>query len=908
MPLKILVVDNHPVMLTLLSRYLEGRGHLVRTAEDGITALDILSVFSPDLIFLDLIMPGISGKNLCRIIQGDVNFSHTRIVILSDAVVETDEDMTAWGASACIAKGPFTLVATHVQAILDRLENREPLDFPEKVLGRHQVSHRQITRELLVSRNHMDRILNNLDEGVLEFDRDGRILSANRSAQRLCGLPEEKLLGRHVLPVVDEKENAILKKLTDEAFASGVKTPYPELLRLNGRTVTLDLLPVPDGAKLSMMMILHDITEYKNTEEQLRQRERQYRTLVETVPHGIQENDVNGIITFSNAMHHRLLGYEPNELIGKPIWHMATSEHEADALRSYLAFLIRETPPPTPYTSCNRTKDGRLIDVQVDWNYKRDETGAVAGFIAIITDITERKKAEQALRESEERYRDLFENANDLIQIVRPDGKLIYVNRSWRQTFGYSDADIDHLTIFDLIAPDCSGQCRQTFLQVLREGNVSAIHADFIAKNGGKIIMEGSANCRKDANGKPLIIRCIFRDVTRQKELEEQLRQSQKMQAIGTLAAGIAHDFNNLLSAIMGYTQLTMMQQPRESSAHHNLEKVMQSSKRAADLVKQILTFSRPSSEHRVGIAITPLVKEAIKLLSHSLPATISIEEHITPDCPAVLADATQIQQVVMNLCTNAYHAMREKGGTLTIRVDGVQVDSVFRQLHPGLASAHCLRLMVQDTGPGIDPAIIDRIFEPYFTTKLQGEGTGLGLAVVHGIVTNHHGVITVESGLGEGATFTVYLPAHSSSTLTVGDEGENELPSLDASILFVDDNNDLAQLGQMALASIGCRVNAFTDAQEALAAFLAAPNAFDLVISDQTMPGLTGSELAGRILAIRPDLPVILCTGHSDIIDENRARAIGIRAFLMKPLQLHELARTIRAILAAPNGKANSA
>lgn len=898
MPLKILAVDNNPLMLKLLSHYLEERGHKVLTAEDGIRALDIVNTFTPDVMFIDFIMPGISGKNLCKIIRCNSKFTKTYIAILSATAVEGNHDVGEWGADTCIAKGPFTMVARHIQTILDMVERDEIKDFSGQILGKDEIHHRQITKELLSNLTHMDVIFNNLAEGVLEFNRRLRIVYANSSALRLCGIAEEKLLGRNVLDLFDQPSRPLMAKLTEDVFSSRRHTDSHEIRCLNKRQVTLDFLPLHTDGTESMILIIHDITAHKAAEEKLLQREAQYRTLVETVPHGIQENDTEGIITFSNAMHHRLLGYEPGELLGKPIWNMAASEKEREELQKYFAFLVREIPPPTPYMARNKTKDNRLIDVQVDWNYKRDDNGVVTGFTAIITDITERKKAEQALMESEERYRDLFENASDLIQIVKPDGGLQYVNRAWRQTFGYDDEEVARLTIFDLIDRDCRDHCLETFNRVLVEGNVPAIHSTFVAKNGDKIILEGSANCRKSPEGAPLFTRCIFRNVTKQKELEKQLRQSQKMQAIGTLAAGIAHDFNNLLSAVMGYTQLTMLQLPPDSDSHQNLKKVMQSSKRAAELVKQILTFSRPSSERQICILIPPLVKEAIKLISHSLPATIKIEHDIAPDCPPILADPTQFQQVIMNLCTNAYHAMRAGGGTLTVRVDKVEVDDRFLLLNPSLAAKKCVRLRVSDTGHGIDARIIDRIFEPYFTTKNQGDGTGLGLAVVHGIVTNHHGAITVDSEVGTGTTFAAYFPIHFAKNAGVADEQDDAFPRLTANVLFVDDQQDLAELGKMGLESIGCRVSTFSSSSEALAAFQADPAAFDVVITDQTMPEMTGAALAARLLALKPDLPIILCTGHSDIIDETTARGLGIRAFLMKPLQLNKLAEIIQAVL----------
>nr|MDA8163473.1 response regulator [Desulfobacteraceae bacterium] len=358
---------------------------------------------------------------------------------------------------------------------------------------------------------------------------------------------------------------------------------------------------------------------------------------------------------------------------------------------------------------------------------------------------------------------------------------------------------------------------------------------------------------------------------------------------------GIAHDFNNILQPILGYAQLSIKELPEGSEHRENLVQIVKSVGRAAELIKQILTFSRQTEQERRSGLLQPLVKEVSKSLRAFLPSTIEIREEIDPSCRPVNADMTQIHQVLMNLATNAYHAMRQGGGVLTIGLD--EMEPMPGETGPGAAGY--ARLAVTDTGHGMTREVQERIFDPYFTTKGPGEGTGLGLATVHGIVGAHGGRIFVESAPGEGTRFEVHLPLAAAVSLAEKeDEETGQLPA-GTRVLFVDDEAAIAELGRRLLGRSGCRVSAFTDSSEAWAAFAAQPGAFDLVVTDQIMPHLTGTELARKILALRPGMPVVLVSGFAEMLDEDKARAIGIREILLKPLAAGELlaalARAIR-------------
>jgi len=398
---------------------------------------------------------------------------------------------------------------------------------------------------------------------------------------------------------------------------------------------------------------------------------------------------------------------------------------------------------------------------------------------------------------------------------------------------------------------------------------------------------------------------CLQQEINDRKITEEekekllkQLIQSQKMEAIGTMAGGIAHDFNNILMPILGYTELTMNSLPARSRNHGYLQQVVNAGHRARDLVTQILTFSRHDEYDKHPVRIQPLVKETTKLLRSSLPATIEIHEAVAPGDSCVLGCPTQIHQVVMNLCTNAYHAMRDRGGRLTVTVAESGPDRPDALVPPELAGKEVVRLSVADTGHGIDNAIKERILEPYFTTKSKDEGTGLGLSVVHGIVKNHGGHLAFQSETGKGTTFHVLFPKIQASEADREDHAAEHISGGSEHIWVLDDDPMIAQMEKSMLERFGYRVQAFTDGETFLKAFEQSTNRIDLILTDMTMPKMTGADLAREIIAIRPDIPIVLCSGFNETIDEEKAKSIGFREFIMKPVVMRQLADTVRKVL----------
>lgn len=526
-------------------------------------------------------------------------------------------------------------------------------------------------------------------------------------------------------------------------------------------------------------------------------------------------------------------------------------------------------------------------------------------------EINKRKRAEEAFQESDKNYQTILESIEEGYYEIDLSGNLTFFNESLCKILGHSRDELLGMNNRDYTTPETAKRMYQIFNQIYHaEKPASVTDYEIIRKDGTTRVLELSVSLMRDNGDKPIGFRGVVRDVSQRlwaesekRKLETQLQQAQKMEAIGTLAGGITHDFNNILAAIIGYTELAMLDVPEGSKAKQKLKEVEKAGNRAKDLVNQILTFSRQSKQELLLVQIRPIVKEALKLLRASLPTTIEIRQKLEtpPGQGTVKADPTKLHQVLMNLCTNAAHAMNENGGILEVSLTKVDMDADAAARHTDIRPGPYLKLTVSDTGHGMAPDILERIFDPYFTTKEKGKGTGLGLSVVHGIVKDHHGAITVESELGKGATFHILLPRldHAKEAAVETEPRLGGIPTGHEHILFIDDEQALVDLGKQMLEILGYEVITRTSSIEALGLFQAQPNKFDLVITDMTMPNMTGEKLAKELMRIRPNIPIILCTGFSEQITEKESKEIGIREFAMKPLVMRDLAKSIRKVLA---------
>jgi PAS domain S-box-containing protein len=641
-----------------------------------------------------------------------------------------------------------------------------------------------------------------------------------------------------------------------------------------------------------------ELAERLRWEKALRQREQHYRTIFNHASNALLVLETDGTIVDVNRAACQLFGYRRQELLGRPARRLLAPERRRDPLR-----LLRELEHQSEarMESQGRRKDGTVFPAAIALT--RLPVGEKGQLLASIRDVTRQHLVEEQRRELEmarEMFEAVFQHHPHPLLLCRLEGTILAVNRAFERVWGYRAEEVVGTSARRLYANPAS---RDEMLAVLeQQGRVEEFATVGVKGNGQRAPCVLSVE-KLDVRGQPHIIVTAL-DVTERRRLEAQLRQSQKMEAIGTLAGGIAHDFNNILTAMVGYTEMALTHLPSNHPARHDLGQVLKAGDRARELVQQILSFSRPSEHERKPLLLGPVIKEALKLLRASLPATIEIQQELSATEGTVLADPTQIHQLLMNLCANAAHAMRRRGGVLTVRLERVELDAraaaTFPDLEPG--AYHCLS--VADTGVGMDEATLERIFEPFFTTKAPGEGTGMGLSVVHGIVKAHQGAITVSSRPGQGTTFRIYFPLLDDQAPAEPLPQARELPHGQERILVVDDEEPLLSLVTRMLEMLGYRVTGRSSGAEALARFKMDPHAFDLVITDLIMPRMTGLDLAREIKALRPELPIILCTGFSEQMSRERARELGIARLLRKPMVLVEVARTVREVLDQAAGR----
>ena len=668
---------------------------------------------------------------------------------------------------------------------------------------------------------------------------------------------------------------------------------------------------VKEGAVLEFTRIAEAVNrmaeEVIHSNRLLRDSEEHSRLLLNSTAEAIFGLDLDGKCTFCNTAFLKFMGYEREEdLLGrnmhdlihhtKPDGFLYNPE-ECSIFQSLLHGREEYSESDVFWRA-----DGTSFPVQY-WSHPTRVDGNVTGAVVTFLDISDRKRADDELNTAVERFRILVDSLDVFVYVADMNTyEILFVNK-----FGEN------------IWPGCVGKiCWQTLQQGQKkpcefctndkllddEGNPTGVYIWEFQNTTNDSWYECRDQAIRWTDGRMVRLE-IATDITQRKsdelereKLESRIHQSQKMESIGTLAGGIAHDFNNILSAILGFSELARRDRDNQVDLLNDLDEVVGSANRAKELVRQILTFSRRTEQKKQLLQVSLVVKETLKLLRSSIPATIEMQENISSQATA-LADPTQIHQITMNLCTNAYHSMRETGGVIIVTIQDIKTvageDSSLGDMQPG----QYIHMSVNDIGCGMSPETIENIFEPYFTTKKAGEGTGLGLAVVHGIVESHNGHIAVNSSLGTGTTFDIYLPLveKEAADFTLDSQGK-PLVGGNERIMFVDDEEKIAKMATKLLSGYGYQVSSFLNAQQALHEFKKAPDQFDLVITDMTMPYMTGADLAQRLLEINPTLPVVLCTGHSDILNREKALAMGITEYCEKPLSLKKMLRATRNAL----------
>ncbi len=758
------------------------------------------------------------------------------------------------------------------------------------------------TEEALREREeHYKQLTEQLSDVVLTIKLGGRLSYVSPAIKGFGGYDHEKEVGNHIARYfVNKKELIKALKLVKQIYIDQKPSTIEFLFRPADRDpfyVEVTGRPLIINNKVrSIQCVMRNITERKQAEDALRESEARYSALFTGITdavlvHHITEDGGPGQIIDANDVACKMLGYTRDEMIGMGIGDIDAPESTVDVHRVVEDLKAGRN---VLFEQVHVDRDGKRIPVEVHAQ-TFDYQGRLA-ILSTVRDITGRKRAEKALRESEEKYRSMMEAMSDAAYICSPEFRVEYMNPAMiRRTGEDATGKFCHQVINAL-----DEQCPWCRYDNVRQGE--SIEQEIVSpKDQRAYHVTHSPLFHEDGSVSKMT---IYRDITdrikaeeHRRLLETQLRQAQKMEAIGTLAGGIAHDFNNILSAIMGNAELALDDIPEENPAIYSVDQILRAGHRARDLVAQILAFSRQSERELKPVKVGLVVKEALKLLRPSLPSTIQIRQSITGDRDITMADPTQIHQVLLNLCANALHAMHADGGVLEIRLGSVDVDFDAAANYPDLQPGSYIKLAIGDTGHGMDANVIERIFDPYFTTKERGEGTGMGLAVVHGIMKNLGGSIMVHSEPGRGTTFNVLFPLIDKD-LEIKHMTPGSIPGGSERILLVDDEETLVDMGKQILQKLGYEVDTRTSSIEALEAFRSRPDRFDLIITDMTMPNMTGDRLASELLRIRPDIPIILCTGFSEKVTEHRAKDIGVKAFIMKPMVRAEIAKIIRKVL----------
>ena len=734
-------------------------------------------------------------------------------------------------------------------------------------------------------------------------DQDGRYVSVNQNWCRFYGTTPQAVLGRlpTELPILS-KELAFEISQEDQRTAVYGTVDLPEMAEVDcsGETHFFHVIKVAikgrQGEFRGLVSMALDVSEQKQAEEELQASQRLLQTVFDTIPHWVMVKDSENRYLKVNKPFAHSYGKEPADFVNRTPEELGIGTRKEWEQVLEVDRLVVRTGQSSVLPEFKLTlPDGKKIIRYAIRLPLLDDAGNVVGIVVESEDITERKQAEEALRESEEKFRAMADNSPSM-SLKDLEGHFILVNRQFEVMHGISSKQAIGKKTEDFFPAALSKMVVEQEKEVLRTGHTIVWELDMPLPNGSKVTCINTKFPIWDHNSKITGVGTITTDISDRKTLEEQLRQSQKMEALGTLAGGIAHDFNNILYPIMGFSDLLLGKFEAGSEEYLYLTYIAESAHRAKDLVSQILIFSRRSQTPKSVCDLVPVAQEVVKLMRSTLPITIAIEEKVSEAAAAVFCDSSQMHQVLVNLCVNAGQAISGIG-KIKIGLETVEFEG-FECFDGAKLFGRHVRLAVTDSGIGMDKETLSQIFDPFFTTKAVGEGTGLGLSTVFGIVQNHGGGIAVSSEPGKGTTFEVFLPLAEGKIEKLPDTPDPVRNEGGENILFVDDEEAITKLGRIALERMGYNVTPVSDGKQALEIFAANPERFDLVVTDQTMPNMTGETLVHELLKLKPGIPIILCTGHSERISPESSKAIGISSYLYKPIRPKELGRVVREVL----------
>ncbi|WP_319548410.1 PAS domain S-box protein [Desulfogranum marinum] len=740
-------------------------------------------------------------------------------------------------------------------------------------------------------------------------DLEGNFMFVSDSYERALGYTANEMTGKNIIDLVHPDDvSRIIDEFQTFLKRGGTKKVQYRYQHKSGNYLWLEtigeVLLDENQSPHQIIYSTRDITEHYEINQKLKSNEALFRGLYDNMTSGaaiykVLNDGSKGsdyIVKNFNNKSLEIEGKTLQQVVGKSLFELRPGIDDYGLVAAMKK--VWQTGEPS-YFPVKIYQDEVFSSYYENYIFKIP-TGEV---VTIYNDVTDQKNAEIALKESEERFALAMEFANDGLFDWNLETNEIYYSPMWKRMLGYQDDELPNdFTVWETLTQPEDVKRSWELQNKLINGKLDKFEIEFKMKHkeGHWVDILARANATFDKNNKAIRIIGTHVDISERKKLENQLLQSQKLESIGNLAGGIAHEFNNILSIIIGNNELVMEDLPEWSLARESTEEIRIAGMRARDVVKQLLTFSRRDNAAKTVIDIGSVVKESTKLIRSSTPANIAIRQNLTEDVFSVFGNATQISQLLINLSNNAVDAMPSSGGILTIDLSNETVDG---KRHVSLASGQYVKLMVCDNGIGMDKKTLDKIFDPFFTTKEVGKGTGIGLAVVHGIVERHCGSIFADSHLGQGTTFTIYLPIHERLSEDQSDK-QTVLASGNERVLYVDDEPSIAKLGKRHLESLGYTAESTTDPLQALKIVKTNPGKFDLMISDMTMPAMTGEHLITEVLKVRPDMPTIICTGYSAKLSKKEAENIGVAAFVMKPLNKAEFAQTIRKVLDEAKGE----
>ncbi len=738
-------------------------------------------------------------------------------------------------------------------------------------------------------------------DGFAVTDLEGRLLDVNEAFCNMVGYAPDEIRGTSISDLSGSPPEEVRRRI-EQIVTRGGGRLRTQTRRKDGTLLDVEISATHfPGNGGRIVAFLRDVSVCARLDADLQSSRHEYATLVEHLPDLVMRLDADGRLLVVSPNVVRLGFPAPAELVGRTPWEVGLSIGDFDDWRKMTAGTSRDE---------NREKQVKLAtpvgERIFNWRLvaEGDDGHGGRSFLAIGRDVTAQVQVESELRRSEQRFRSVFERSPLPFFLLTTERTILASNESFRNLMGCAPGHLVGRPFTALADPDDVAQWREGIDSIMADGpGATEVEARCVTRTGETVWLRANMALVRDDRGEPEFIVVLGEDLTQQKaeetlrnELERQLRQAQKMEAIGALAGGIAHDFNNILGALMGYSELALEDAEDPNAVRQEIREVLRAAERAKALVAQILAFSRQGEQERQAIHLAPLVKEAGKLLRATIPASIHIELDVDERAWTVVADASQLHQVIMNLCTNAFQALKPNPGAITIRLAYVEDLPEVRESNGDLEPGPYAVLEVSDTGPGMDEEVRARVFDPYFTTKPAGQGTGLGLSIVERIATAHGGAVTLHSAPGEGARFSVYLPV---AAISSGEENRIIGTSVPARgterVLFVDDEEALCDLAEQELGRLGYQVHTMTHPGRALAWMKAYPGAFDVLVTDLTMPGMTGLDLIEQIRTLAPDMPVVLCSGFAETGHLETARAMGVESFLAKPVTTAQLSAAIR-------------